>query len=201
MSFLKKNESAKKSIAFRLCIVLLAVLLLFGGFHFTWKLGYMKQYERIAEKLDVIYLDEDGEPKAEHDESMKRYSKVFGDYIVSLKMPAYLGFGGFISVGDKDGYTGELDADGNIIGGSGLDVALYVWPKLFGGYDLGIEFNDPYNDIWEQVMVNRDLSLQDTEDMDDEYVEYIDKMIQDNRAEIENMFKVAETDLGLSLSE
>lgn len=201
MSFLKKNESSKKSTAFRLCIVLLAVLLLFSGFHFTWKLGYMKQYERIAEKLDVIYLDEDGEPEAEHDERTKRYSKVFGNYAVFLKMPAYLGFGGFICVEDKDGYTFVTDGEGNVLSSSGLAVSLYIWPKLFGGYDLGIDFNDEYADIWEQVYVNRDLSLVSTEDMDDEYVEYISKMIQDNQAEIENLFKVAETDLGLSLSE
>lgn len=194
MSFLKNIDSPKKRIALRLGIVLLGVLVIFGGIHFTWKLGYMSQYEKIAEKLDVVYLDETEE------EDMKRYGKTFGEYSVLLKMPAYLGYGGFITVGSETGYIGELDESGNITGGSGLDISLYIWPKLFGGYTLGLDFLDDYNNIWEQVYVNRDLSLSDTEDMDDDYIDYINKLIQDNYSEIENLFNVAEKELGLPLS-
>lgn len=194
MSFLKNIDSPKKRIALRLGIVLLGVLVIFGGIHFTWKLGYVSQYEKIAEKLDVVYLDETEE------EDMKRYGKTFGEYSVLLKMPAYLGYGGFITVGSETGYIGELDESGNITGGSGLDISLYIWPKLFGGYTLGLDFLDDYNNIWEQVYVNRDLSLSDTEDMDDDYIDYINKLIQDNYSEIENLFNVAEKELGLPLS-
>ena len=194
MSFLKNIDSPKKRIALRLGIVLLGVLVIFGGIHFTWKLGYMSQYEKIAEKLDVVYLDETEE------EDMKRYGKTFGEYSVLLKMPAYLGYGGFITVGSETGYIGELDESGNITGGSGLDISLYIWPKLFGGYTLGLDFLDDYNNIWEQVYVNRDLSLSDTEDMDDDYIDYINKLIQDNYSEIENLFNIAEKELGLPLS-
>ncbi len=194
MNFIKNIESPRKRIALRLGIVLLDVLVIFGGIHFTWKLGYNSQYEKIAEKLDVVYLDESRE------EDMKRYEKTFGDYSVSLKMPAYLGYGGFVTVGSETGYVGKLDENGNVTGGSGLDISLYVWPKLFGGYTLGVDFLDDYNNIWEQVYVNRDLSLSDTEDMDDEYIDYINELILDNHSEIENLFNVAEKELGLSLS-
>lgn len=194
MNYLNNIDPQRKRIFLRLGIVLLTILLIFGGIHFTWKLGYKRQYENIAEKLDVIYLDETEE------EEMKRYQKTFGDYSVSLKMPAYLGYGGFIVVGSETGFVGELDKNGKLIGGNGLDVSLYIWPKLFGGYELGLDFCDDYNGIWEQVEVNRDLSLSDIDNLDDEHIDYINKLIQDNRSEIEKLFNVAEKDLGLSLS-
>lgn len=168
--------------------------MIFGGIHFTWKFGYKRQYDNIAKKLDVIYLD--GTEK----EEMKRYQKTFGDYSVSLRMPAYLGYGGFVAVGNKTGYVAELDENGNTISGSGLDISLFIWPKLFRGYDFGLDFYDDYNNIWEQVEVKRDLSLSDIDDFDDEYIDYLNKLIQDNRSEIEKLFNVAEKELGLSLS-
>lgn len=180
------KEKKKMSIAKKLLILLGIILVIFGTINAVWYWGYMKSYHDISEKLDEVYID------GIEESDMLRYSRTIDGYTVTMKMPEYLSSSGFISVGKTGGYIGELDQEGNLIGGSGLYIELYIWPKYFGEFEMGLDFYDEAAGIWEQVEINADMTLRNTENMDESFVEYIEELILENYDEISKLIAVAE---------
>ena len=62
---------------------------------------------------------------------MLRYTKEVGDYTISLKMPEYLGSGGFVSIAKTSGYVVSLDGKENIIESSEMYITLYIYLNHF----------------------------------------------------------------------
>lgn len=189
-----KNES-KILIIKRLLILFAVILLIFGIINAIWYFGYRQRYNGFTKNLEVTYLFE------EDDDEMMRYTKEIGDYIVSMKMPEYLGLGGFVSIAPTAGYTVSEDDEGNIIESSEMYVTLYIWPKFFIDYKIGLDFYDEANLIWEQVELTSDMELMNTDNYDDAYVEYILQLMSDHQDEINEMIHIASENMGIGIAQ
>ncbi len=186
------KDTPRRIIVKRLLLLLLVILLIFGVWNAVWFFGYQQRYNQLAEHLNPYYLDDEGRKSL-------RYSKEVGEYSISLSMPAYLGSGGHVSIGKTEGYVYELDEEGNVIAGGGLDIELYIYPKYFTDYRLGLMFYDGFNSVMEMAVFTTDMEMENTEEMDDAYIEHINELIRENRDEITTLINIARTEWGLDI--
>lgn len=193
MSFFK--DESRTAITKRLLILLAIILLVFAIINAVWCFGYQQRYNAIAKNLEATYFDGD------NDDGMLRYTKEVGDYTISLKMPEYLGSGGFVSIAKTSGYVVSLDGKENIIESSEMYITLYIWPKYFSDYKIGLDFYDEANSIWEQVELTSDMELMNTDDLDDAFVEYILQLISDYQNEINKLIGIAEENLDIEIAQ
>ena len=193
MSFFK--DESRTAITKRLLILLAIILLVFAIINAVWCFGYQQRYNAIAKNLEATYFDGD------NDNDMLRYTKEVGDYTISLKMPEYLGSGGFVSIAKTSGYVVSLDGKENIIESSEMYITLYIWPKYFSDYKIGLDFYDEANSIWEQVELTSDMELMNTDDLDDAFVEYILQLISDYQNEINKLIGIAEENLDIEIAQ
>lgn len=193
MSFFK--DESRTAITKRLLILLAIILLVFAIINAVWYFGYQQRYNAIAKNLEATYFDGD------NDDAMLRYTKEVGDYTISLKMPEYLGSGGFVSIAKTSGYVVSLDGKENIIESSEMYITLYIWPKYFSDYKIGLDFYDEANSIWEQVELTSDMELMNTDDLDDAFVEYILQLISDYQNEINKLIGIAEENLDIEIAQ
>lgn len=181
-------------IAKRLLILLVIILIIFSTINLVWFIGYQQRYNQMAKHLDETYID------GIEEKDMLRYKKETGDYSITMKMPSYLGQGGFISVASSEGYTTKLDEEGNIIEGSDMYITLFIWPQYFQGYKIGLDFYDEDDSIWEQVELTSELELLRADDLDNEYIEYINQLLKEYNDEITKLILVAEEHLKINIS-
>lgn len=193
MSFFK--DESRTAITKRLLTLLAIILLVFAIINAVWYFGYQQRYNAIAKNLEATYFDGD------NDDDMLRYTKEVGDYTISLKMPEYLGSGGFVSIAKTSGYVVSLDGKENIIESSEMYITLYIWPKYFSDYKIGLDFYDEANSIWEQVELTSDMELMNTDDLDDAFVEYILQLISDYQNEINKLIGIAEENLDIEIAQ
>lgn len=193
MSFFK--DESRTAITKRLLILLAIILLVFAIINAVWCFGYQQRYNAIAKNLEATYFDGD------NDDDMLRYTKEVGDYTISLKMPEYLGSGGFVSIAKTSGYVVSLDGKESIIESSEMYITLYIWPKYFSDYKIGLDFYDEANSIWEQVELTSDMELMNTDDLDDAFVEYILQLISDYQNEINKLIGIAEENLDIEIAQ
>lgn len=193
MSFFK--DESRTAITKRLLILLAIILLIFAIINAVWYFGYQQRYNAIAKNLEATYLDGD------NDDDMLRYTKEVGDYTISLKMPEYLCSGGFVSIAKTSGYVMSLDGKENIIESSEMYITLYIWPKYFSDYKIGLDFYDEANSIWEQVELTSDMELMNTDDLDDAFVEYILQLISDYQNEINKLIGIAAENLDIEIAQ
>ena len=130
---------------------------------------------------------------------MLRYSKEVDGYSITLKTPAYLGMGGFVAISRTGGYETQLDEEGNIVAGSDMLITLYIWPKFFSDYKLGLDFFDEFHSIWNQVEFTSDMEMMNTDTMDDEYIKNINNLMAEHQAEIEKMIQIARATLDIAI--
>lgn len=180
---MSETKEKKISATKKLMILFVAILLIFGAINAAWYFGYKRTYNELANKMDITIDEIDGKTK--------RYTKTIDNYAFALKMPTYLGEGGFLTVAESEGAVSYLDDKGEVIGSSGLYISLYIWPQRFGGYKIGIDFYDESKEIWEQVIINGSLQLVSAEKFDDDYVDYLNSLILDNKDEIEDLINAA----------
>lgn len=182
----RKNENDKKnnSTLKKLGTLFALILIIFGLVNVVWFFGYKNIYNEFSKKMDVTY--------DEIDSSIKRYTKIEGDLSFYLKMPSYLGSGGFLSVGSTQGYTSYVDEDSNVVGSNGMYITLYIWPQMGSGYKVGVDFYDEFADIWEQVYIDGELNLLNTDNYDDLYIEELEELIQQNSEYIRVLINAAE---------
>lgn len=193
MSFFK--DESRTAIIKRLLILFAIIILIFAIINATWYFGYRQRYSIIAKNLEATYLF------GENDDDMLRYTQEIGDYTISLKMPEYLGSGGFVSIAKTSGYSISLDDDGNTLEASEMYITLYIWPKYFSDYKIGLDFYDEANSIWEQVELTSDMELMNTDDLDDAFVEYILQLISDYQNEINKLIDIAEENLDIEIAQ
>ena len=193
MSFFK--DESRTAITKRLLTLLAIILLVFAIINAVWYFGYQQRYNAIAKNLEATYFDGD------NDDDMLRYTKEVGDYTISLKMPEYLGSGGFVSIAKTSGYVVSLDGKENIIESSEMYITLYIWPKYFSDYKIGLDFYDEANSIWEQVELTSDMELMNTDDLDDAFVEYILQLISDYQNEINKLIGIAAENLDIEIAQ
>ena len=95
----------------------------------------------------------------------------------------------------------SLDGKENIIESSEMYITLYIWPKYFSDYKIGLDFYDEANSIWEQVELTSDMELMNTDDLDDAFVEYILQLISDYQNEINKLIGIAEENLDIEIAQ
>lgn len=189
------KDEGRTAIIKRLLILFAAILLLFASINAAWYFGYQQRYNAIAKNLEKTYIFD------EIDDDMLRYTKEVDGYTISLKMPKYLGSGGFVSIAKTSGYSVSLDDDGNIIESSEMYITLYLWPKFFSGYKIGLDFYDERNEFWEQVELTTDMELTNTNALDDAYIDDMLELISEHRDEINKLLAVASENLGMNLAQ
>lgn len=191
MNFFKDNS--RTAIIKRLLILLVAILIVFASINAVWYFGYQQKYNAIASKLNATYIDDIEEA------DRLRYTKEIGDYTITMKMPSYLGSGGFVSVGKTDGYITVTDDEGNIVDSSDMCITLFIWPKYFSDYKIGLDFYDEVNSIMEQVEFTSSLEMMHTDTLDDEFVEYINQLVAEYEDEIMYLIHLAEETLEIDI--
>lgn len=185
----------KKSVSRIIGLVMVIALFIFGAVNAIWYFGYQRTYDKISEHLEMTYMDDIQDIEA------LRFCKDIGEYSIRMKMPTYLGSGGFISVGKTEGYIVHLDENGDVIGGSGIDITLYIWPKYFGEYEFGVDFYDEANGLWEQVEITSELKIENADSFSANHISEINELIIAHADEIERMFDLAENTLNINLQQ
>ena len=129
---------------------------------------------------------------------MRRYGKQVGEYQIGVKKPAYLGTGGFVSVGPGD-TTVEIDGEGKMY--AETYTGIYIYPKWFSGYELVFEIDNPETGEWLMIDMTPDLDLpkEYEENLDPEVAGRFRQIIAEHREEIEAMIDAAEKTLDIKI--
>lgn len=189
---MKKVDREKHIPTSKKLLILFAIILaIFAIINAVWYFGYKATYNNLASKMEESVDRIDG--KTTH------YSKTFEKYNFTLKMPAYLGEGGFLSIGNTEGAVTEYDSNYNAVSSNGIYVTLYIWPQYWGKYKMGVDFYDEAADIWEQIYIDSKLNIVSSENFDKQYITYLEGLISEYSTEIQNLIQAAEKLWGIHL--
>lgn len=177
------NSNFKKTLR-RLSIVFFIVIILFGIINANWYFGYRRTYDLLSKDMELL-VDQGNDDKS-------RFIKEVGDYIFLLKKPSYLGEGGFISVSKSEGYVVIYDKDNTPVSSNGMSVTLFLWPKRYHGYKIGIDLHDMIENIWEQIVIDETLTVISDNNMDDELIYHLQQLINEYSSEIEELLQVSQ---------
>lgn len=187
------QDSSKKAILKKLLILFCVILAVFATINGVWYFGYQRRFESMAEHLEMDSFD------LNESKTVVRYFREVDDHNIVLGMPTYLGSGGRVALEKAEGCIVEQDDAGNIVGGNGIHITLFIWPRYFSGYLIGVDFDDPLNDLWAQTELNSDLKPLYAEEMDPESIAFLTQLIEENRGEIETMIRIAEETLNIQI--
>lgn len=176
----------------RLLILFLSILTLFALINGVWFFGYQNRYNNFAERLDEYYLMGIDEPK------YRRYGKEVDGYQIGMKMPDYLGTGGFVSV-DQGEIIVDVDEEGNQY--SETSVALFIYPKWFSGFEYVVNINNVVTGemFFISVTPEMDLTQEYEEALDPGEAEQSRQIIAEHQEEIKNMIDIAEKTLEIDI--
>ena len=165
----KSSNKQPMSTPKKLTILFVVIMAIFAVINAVWYWGYKATYDELASKMDKTIDNIDG--------TSVRYTKTVDNYSFVLKMPAYLGEGGFLSVGDAEGAVTEYDSNNDIISSNGTYITLYIWPRYWGEYQIGVDFYDEATDLWEQVYINSDLTIVSSENYDNQHIKHLEELL------------------------
>ena len=180
----KNNKENHISTTKKLLILFAFILVIFGVINAVWYYGYKATYDELASKMDQTIDKIDG--------TTVRYTKAIDNYSFVLKMPAYLGEGGFLSVGDTEGAVTEFDSNNDIVSSNGTYITLCIWPQYWGEYQIGVDFYDEATDLWEQVYIDSDLNIVSSDNLDSQHIKYLEELLSAHSAEIQDLIEAAE---------
>lgn len=134
----EKKRSVKKGAIITLSL-LAAVLLIWTS---IWYFGYAIYYDMLANPLSKIPDPAAAMTTADH-------TLEVGNHRIVLKHPAFLGEGGFIHVGDKEGMVIFMDEDYNVISqNKDLWLDLFFYPQFGGGYRFALTLDNGTTSQW-----------------------------------------------------
>ena len=119
----------KKRTVVKLTILACVIVFIFGMVNAVWYFGYKKTYDDYAGNMEINDIGfEDG----------ARYQAIVEDCLCQLKMPSYLGYGGYLTVQNAESASYEMDENGNIVNGdektvifaymaAGVRKRLHLW--------------------------------------------------------------------------
>lgn len=105
------------------------------------------------------------------------------------------------SIAKTSGYSISLDDDGNTLEASEMYITLYIWPKFFSGYKIGLDFYDEANSIWEQVELTPNMEMMNTDALDDAYIDYILQLISEHQDEINELIGIAGKNIDINITQ
>lgn len=178
----EKRRSAKKGACITLAIIAALLIVL----TVVWYFGYAIHYDKLAEKMEKVTGETAAMTTASH--SLKH-----GDYMIILKKPAFLGEGGFIHIGDKEGMVIFLDEDWREIGkNKDMCLDLFFYPEFGGGYRSAIVFDDGDKSwwVWLTPELTYNYDLYDSANCPADEIAYLEQLLIDYREEITNLIDV-----------
>lgn len=199
------NMSIKKKLIIFASIVF-GVFLIINIIWFVFVWGKYEGYKgKLGSEMVVDDLEELG----------KRYTLSENSFGVSIKTPTYpqLSGGGFLrvsKVGDMVTYDSEngrpIDKNGEYIDIENTKIkpgmVFYIWPKLFGGYKLGIQYDcfENGNMSMYQVSLDEELKLIIIEEADEEYTLKLQELYNENYEDMMELIKYANNLFDLELN-
>lgn len=186
-----KKRSARKGS----CITLAVLAAVLAVWTCIWYFGYAVHYDKLAGKLEKVTDQTAAMTTASH-------SLEYGDHMIVLKKPGFLGDGGFIHVGDKDGMVIFLDENYNEIGqNKEMYFDLFFYPEFGGGYRYALIMDDGNVSWW--VWLTPDLTynygLYNAANRPEEEIAYIEQLLVEYREEIVGLFDTVEEVWGIKL--
>lgn len=178
----EKLRSAKKGA----CITFTIITALFLILTSVWYFGYAIHYDKLTGELEKVK----GETKAMTTAS---HYLEYGDYVIVLKKPGFLGEGGFIHVGSKERMVIFLDENWNEIGqNKEIYIDLFFYPKFGGGYQSAIVFDDGEHSwwLWLKPELTYNYELYNSALRPPEEIAYLEQLLADYKTEIVNMIDV-----------
>lgn len=142
------------------------LFVIFGIWNLYWYFNAYHFYEGFVTMKNGKEIPQD---------PLDSYSKIIGDYSVSVEMPSYLVMEGNLSVCH--------------VGGDDSDPFLIIWPKRNGKTMYGIGLNSEY-DIQQQLYVDEKGRLIPTINAED-IIEEQKEELNRHQKEVKNLLEVA----------
>lgn len=172
-------KNANKTVV-KLSALLIGIAIIFGAINAVWYFGYKKTFDEFSKAMEES-------PAAF--ESKGRYELKKDDCICQLKMPEYLGSGGYLTVQKAINVIYEIDDNGNIVNKDEKTVILHIWPQKFGGYTYGVSVISGAE--VRQININADCSVVPQKNGNTELDEYNTQIISENSYDIMHLFEIA----------
>lgn len=180
----KENErSAKKGACITLAIIAALLIVL----TVVWYCGYAIHYDKLAEKMEKITGKTAAMTTASH-------SLEHGNYMIILKKPGFLGDGGFIHIGDKEGMVVFLDENWNEINrNKDMHLDLFFYPEFGGGYRSAIIFDDGDKSwwVWLTPELTYNYDLYNSANRPAAEIAYLEQLLSEYNEEITALVNVA----------
>ncbi len=164
MKKLKHMTAAKKLTALAITIAIV-----FASINLFWIVTQWLPYYGYAGMV---------EKKIDEYTNEVRYSKKIGQYGYRVSKPNYLGYNGFLSVGES--YGVYYDENGKAVGDTGLSVILFIWPQWADNCEYGIFVNDFSRSISLQIHIDENINHLPCNPDNTEYNERIKGLIEEN---------------------
>lgn len=178
----EKKRFGRKSVVIMLSI-LAAIMLIWTS---VWYFGYAIYYDQLAKPLESVTDEASVMTTAGH-------ALEFGDHVIALKHPGFLGEGGFVHVGPKEGMVIFLDEDFNEIGqDKEMYIDMFFYPEFGGGYRYAIILDNGNESWW--VWLTPELSynydLYDSASRPEEEIARIEELLIEYHDEIVSLFDI-----------
>ena len=185
----EKKRSGRKGAIVTLS-VLAAVLIIWTS---IWYFGYAMHYDRLAKPLEKVSDSVAAMTTAGH-------TLEVGEHRIVLKHPGFLGEGGFIHVGDKEGMVIFLDEEYREIGqNKDVWIELFFYPEFGGGYRYALDINDGEHSWWTWITpeLTYNYDLYDAANRPTEEIEIIEQLLVEHQDEIISLFDTVKTVWGI----
>ncbi len=177
------SERKKLSVWKKLLIMLIIILLIFGGMNLAWYILKKRPYDKLAEQLSESGLFGD-----------THYELEKGSYHFVVKMPGYLGYeGGFCRVDEVSVETDINDTDAESQDEPVVsEISLYYWPGIFEKDDaFGLDMT--VGNDFEMVFITEDLEYVVFEGESEAESEYYKGLLEDNIDRVRGLMDAAKS--------
>ena len=178
----KEKMSAWK----KLLILFLAILSVFAVINLVWLFGIEFRYDRYCKNLEK-----------NEEYGRTTYSAVLDNYSYSVRKPGYMNFRGYLTVGDKEGYSITVDKDGNIKESSGLYIELDIIPNVLGRLRYRLWFCDDEQGLDAMVFIDSECNYIPSKTATEESKKATADLIAENIDEIKVLMNSAHEYWGL----
>lgn len=184
----------KKRSGRRGAIVAISVLLaIFLIWTCVWYFGYAIHYDRLAKPLDKVSDQVAAMTTAGH-------TLEVDEHRIVLKHPGFLGEGGFVHVGPKEGMVIFLDEEYNQVGqNKEVWIDMFFYPEFGGGYRFALSIDDGEHSWWTWLTpeLTYNYDLYDAALRPEDEIAEIEQLLLNHHDEIVSLFDTVKTVWGI----
>ena len=170
--------------------VLFAIFLIWTS---IWYFGYAIHYDRLAKPLDKVSDQVAAMTTAGH-------TLEVGEHRIVLKHPGFLGEGGFVHVGPKEGMVIFLDEEYKQIGqNKEVWIDMFFYPEFGGGYRFALNIDNGEESWWTWLTpeLTYNYDLYDAASAPKEEIEAIEQLLITHHDEIVSLFDTVNSVWGI----